>query len=355
MQPCVGWRNWIRTNSSESSTCSPSTSLSLPPSHQPLQVEVICHTRDASPLPQLTEWPGSVWFGFSLCMERFERLRFLVWVPQEKGLSVYVSAASSVCSSSSNLGSCRTVSVASYCAFGSWKTAPKIRFPIPAQFLCPQMKRKSDGMLREQDHCRTPSKRASDRTYRRFSCGSLGSNLKEALAGVSILIDSARADLCCDPAGLVQITKTPESRKYEKITQKYKIPLFGLGPETKKLQKNTKMVIFGPFLYFFGNFFVFSGPKPGRGILYFFVIFSYFRDSGVFVICTRPAGSQDLCVKGIGAEDFNSQSPVLHWLAPASPVNLSGRKTYKSLQSLSASEKHFSSLRCASSPPLPQI
>ena len=33
------------------------------------------------------------------------------------------------------------------------------------------------------------------------------------------------------------------------------------------------MVIFGPFLYFLGNFFVFSGPDPGRGILHFFRIF----------------------------------------------------------------------------------
>ena len=75
-------------------------------------------------------------------------------------------------------------------------------------------------------------------------------------------------------------TKSPPrvgDRKYEKITEKISKIL---------------MVIFGPFLFFFGNFFVFSGPKPGRGFCIFFVILSYFRDSEVFVICTRPAGSQ---------------------------------------------------------------
>ena len=103
----------------------------------------------------------------------------------------------------------------------------------------------------------------------------------------------------CDPAGLVHITKTPESRKYEKILKKIQNPPSRVGAReyekiTKKIQKwpqNHHFCIFSVF------FFVFSGPNPGRGVLYFCVIFSYFRDSGVFVICTRPAGSQlyDIC------------------------------------------------------------
>ena len=70
----------------------------------------------------------------------------------------------------------------------------------------------------------------------------------------------------------------------ENAKKKCKIPLPGLGPEnTKKLPKKYKMVIFGPFLYVFGNFFVFSGPNPGRGILYFFRIFFVF--SGLRGFC----------------------------------------------------------------------
>ena len=82
-------------------------------------------------------------------------------------------------------------------------------------------------------------------------------------------------EMVCDPVGLVQITTTPESRKYEKITETIQNPLPGLGPEnTKKLPK--KMAKKSPFLCFFGHFFVFSGPNPGRGILYFFRNFFLF-------------------------------------------------------------------------------
>ena len=84
----------------------------------------------------------------------------------------------------------------------------------------------------------------------------------------------------------------PENTK--KLRKNTKSPS-RVGPEnTKKIPKKTKMAQKSPFLYFFGISFVFSGPNPGRGICIFFVIFSYFRDSGVFVICTRPAGSQVL-------------------------------------------------------------
>ena len=76
----------------------------------------------------------------------------------------------------------------------------------------------------------------------------------------------------CDPAGLVQITKTSESQKSEKNTKKNtKSPFPGWSPKIRKnYQKNTKMAQKSPFLYFFGNFFVFSGSNPGRGISYFF-------------------------------------------------------------------------------------
>ena len=84
----------------------------------------------------------------------------------------------------------------------------------------------------------------------------------------------------------------PENTK--KLRKKYKIPLPGLGPEnTKKLPKKYKN---GPknhhFCIFSVIFSYFRAPTREGGFCIFFVIFSYFRDSGVFVICTRPAGSQ---------------------------------------------------------------
>ena len=52
-----------------------------------------------------------------------------------------------------------------------------------------------------------------------------------------------------DAAGLVQITKTPESQKYEKITKKMQNPPSRAGARKyeKNTEKKTKMVIFGPF------------------------------------------------------------------------------------------------------------
>ena len=93
--------------------------------------------------------------------------------------------------------------------------------------------------------------------------------------------------LTYDPACLVKSPKPPE-----KITKKYKIPHPGSAPKIRrKYRKNTKMVIFGPFSYFFGIFFVFLGPDPGWGILYFFfVIFSHFWGSGGFGLFARQAG-----------------------------------------------------------------
>ena len=95
----------------------------------------------------------------------------------------------------------------------------------------------------------------------------------------------------CDPAGLLQSPKTPEPRKYEKNT---KSPTPGRPPENtekipEKYKNGPKTAIFRPFFVFLRYFFVFSGGRPGVGD---FVFFSYFRDSGVFGLCSRPAGSQ---------------------------------------------------------------
>ena len=65
-------------------------------------------------------------------------------------------------------------------------------------------------------------------------------------------------------------------------------------PKIRKLPKKFRHGNFGPCLYFFGRFFLFSvfflyfrGPiRVGD-----FFNFLYFRDSGVFVVCTWPAGS----------------------------------------------------------------
>ena len=81
------------------------------------------------------------------------------------------------------------------------------------------------------------------------------------------------------PCGFGTDYKTPESRKSEKITKKIQNPPSWVG--ARKYEKITEMAQKSPFLYFFGIFFIFSGPNPGRGILHFFVIFSHFRDSGV--------------------------------------------------------------------------
>ena len=94
----------------------------------------------------------------------------------------------------------------------------------------------------------------------------------------------------CDPAGLLQSPKTPEPRKYEKNT---KSPTPGWPPKIrKKYRKNTKTAQKLPFrghFVFFRYFFRIFGAQPGVGD---FVFFSYFRGSGVFGLCSRPAGSQ---------------------------------------------------------------
>ena len=70
-----------------------------------------------------------------------------------------------------------------------------------------------------------------------------------------------------------------------------KSPTPGCPPKIrKKYRKNAKMVISGPFVYFFRIF----GGQPGVGdfvCVFFCRNFSYFRDSGVFGLCTTPTGS----------------------------------------------------------------
>ena len=89
------------------------------------------------------------------------------------------------------------------------------------------------------------------------------------IAGNEIMVEFLAKD--CDPAGLVKSPKPPKTPKYEKIPKKKntKPPTLGGAQNTKKIPKNTKMVIFGPLLYFFGIFFVFLGPTLGGGFCIF--------------------------------------------------------------------------------------
>ena len=69
-----------------------------------------------------------------------------------------------------------------------------------------------------------------------------------------------------DPSGVVQSPKSPESRKYEKITKNIQNPPPQVAPRKyEKIRINTKNGSFlGHFCFFFGNFFVFSGGKGGH-------------------------------------------------------------------------------------------
>ena len=91
----------------------------------------------------------------------------------------------------------------------------------------------------------------------------------------------ANGNLRCDPAGLVQITKTPESRKSEKITKKMQNPLPGLGPEnTKKLPKKYKMAKNHIFVFLGSSFRIFGAQSGEGGFCIFFrnyFVFSGFR------------------------------------------------------------------------------
>ena len=98
----------------------------------------------------------------------------------------------------------------------------------------------------------------------------------------------------CDSVGLVQGTKTPQGRKYEKITKKIQNPPPRVG--SRKYEKITEKIQKCPgndhFCIFSVIFSYFRGPTRGGGFWIFFVIFSYFRPWGVFVPCTSPTESQ---------------------------------------------------------------
>ena len=85
----------------------------------------------------------------------------------------------------------------------------------------------------------------------------------------------------------------PEIRKKKKKTKKLQNPPFRVGPQ--KYRKNTEKLRKWPFSDRFRNFLVFFfcifGAHPGMGD---FVIFSYFRVTGVFVFCSTPGKSQPL-------------------------------------------------------------
>ena len=91
----------------------------------------------------------------------------------------------------------------------------------------------------------------------------------------------------CGPGTDHKKALNPEkTKKFEKKKKKYKIPLPGLGPEnTKKLPKKCKNGPTSPFLHFFGHFFVFSRPNPGRGILYFLAFFVFAGLRGFCDLC----------------------------------------------------------------------
>ena len=85
----------------------------------------------------------------------------------------------------------------------------------------------------------------------------------------------------------------PENPKKLRKKKKKRNPPPRVGPRkyeknTEKIQKSPKNNHFCIFSVFFSYF---RGPTRGGGFrIFFFVIFSYFRDSGVSGICTRPAG-----------------------------------------------------------------
>ena len=80
----------------------------------------------------------------------------------------------------------------------------------------------------------------------------------------------------CNSVGLVQGTKTPQGRKYEKNTKKLQNPPPWVGP--RKYEKITEKIQ--------------KWPTQGGGFCNFFVFFSYFRPWGVFVPCTSPTELQ---------------------------------------------------------------
>ena len=133
-----------------------------------------------------------------------------------------------------------------------------------------------------------------------------------------------------DLPGVLQNTKTPLTRKYEKITKKnYKIPHSGVGPEnTKKRPKNyengLKMAIFVIFLYIFCIF----GPPRNGGFCNF--LSHSFRISGLegFSYSVAPQGDLNTrcSLRRNGSQRVARQAALHEWFF--SPPNSRKRAEY---------------------------
>ena len=101
--------------------------------------------------------------------------------------------------------------------------------------------------------------------------------------------------------GLVQSPKPLDPGNMKKLRKNTKSPTSGWPPENmkkipKKYEKGPKITIFVFFRYFFR---IFGGQSGVGNFFFFFVIFSYFWDPGVFGLCTSPGriANLDLIVK----------------------------------------------------------
>ena len=82
----------------------------------------------------------------------------------------------------------------------------------------------------------------------------------------------------------------PENMENYEEKKQTQNPPSRVGP--RKDRKNTKMVIFGPFSYFYVFFSYSRGSARGGGFCVCFCNSFAFLRFGGFVACTRPAGSQ---------------------------------------------------------------
>ena len=126
--------------------------------------------------------------------------------------------------------------------------------------------------------------------------------------------------LCRDPAGLVQITKTPESEKNtKKLRKKYtKSPFPGWGPKIrKKYRKNTKKWtdFWGIFCIFSVIFSYFRAPTREGGFCIFLVLFFVFSGFRGFCnlhqarrVATQSCANVCVCMSTLGQFFANPSS-----------------------------------------------
>ena len=189
---------------------------------------------------------------------------------------------------------------------GLWKLKSCCPHPLPENPpLCKTQENcVSRGGVAIANHCATVSLLRIENLLRRGICSTAGSFK------------------CCDPAGAGTEPKNP---RIPEIRKKYEIPHPGVAPENtkKKTEKSMKMVIFGPFSYFFGTFFVFLGGQAGVGDLVsiFFSIFFVFPGFRGFWLCASPGRIAILKTKA------NALLPNRIVLAPLT----TGRKSLNSL------------------------